>query len=283
MNFESQLPLLNLSVKTIEEALKIPNWHKISPILQLIELLFYKTENWEKCDDCEEFKLLRDKLLAATTSALNSRTLPTGANSKNDNDLRKPISKIVLHHLAGDSSRYEKSSKVEIISYVNALQLLRLTAYYRGNPNANYKNELNHGDLNMNRFFEHFDSSAFVNSDDYQEFELLIGIPNFIQYHYFVFSDGSVIQLSGHKELLWHSNGGNSDGVGVCLVGNFNEVQPTIVQINATRELLTNLNDQYPNDLQMVGHKEILRPDGKPNKTTCPGETFGDWKTDILP
>jgi hypothetical protein len=64
---------------------------------------------------------LRKKLIDEVTSSLKSKKLWVGKNPKNDNNLRKDIDKIVIHHLAGDQKFYDTASKVQIISYVNVL------------------------------------------------------------------------------------------------------------------------------------------------------------------
>jgi hypothetical protein len=62
----------------------------------------------------------------------------------------------------------------------------------------------------------------------------------------------------------------NEYGVGICLVGNFDQTKPTPRQIAAARALVAYLADRYGIDAQHVGtHSELA--DGP---TACPGKNF---------
>jgi hypothetical protein len=60
----------------------------------------------------------------------------------------------------------------------------------------------------------------------------------------------------------------NQLGVGICLVGNFEEQPPSPAQIASTRRLVTYLKREFrvPED-RVIGHKDI-------RETECPGRLF---------
>ena len=106
-----------------------------------------------------------------------------------------------------------------------------------------------------------------------------IGMRNGLAYH-FVIGNGS---KSGDGEIeigsRWDRqlNGGhvrssrvNDQGIGICLVGNFQEKRPSPRQIAALTALSGYLRDLVPNRTRFAVHREI---DGR-SHTVCPGRYF---------
>jgi len=106
-----------------------------------------------------------------------------------------------------------------------------------------------------------------------------VGMQNGLAYH-FVIGNGS---KSGDGEIeigsRWDRqlNGGhvrsakvNNQGIGICLVGNFQESRPSPRQVAALTALGGYLRDLVPNRTRFAVHREI---DGR-NHTVCPGRYF---------
>jgi len=67
-----------------------------------------------------------------------------------------------------------------------------------------------------------------------------------------------------------HSTLYNERGIGICLVGNFEEKPPTEAQVAALNELVLRLAQQFKIDPEhLVGHNQIRR-----GGTLCPGRFF---------
>lgn len=63
----------------------------------------------------------------------------------------------------------------------------------------------------------------------------------------------------------------NEHGIGICLVGNFDDKGPTPAQVAATRELLKRLCRDHKLTVEsVVGHNQIRRG----GSTACPGKNF---------
>ena len=72
---------------------------------------------------------------------------------------------------------------------------------------------------------------------------------------------GAHARIAGHPEY-------NSDGIGICLVGNFENEPPTANQMVALERLVLLLRDRYDMALEdVVGHGEL-------KNTRCPGRRF---------
>tara|TARA_R100000027_G_C2251454_1_gene94447 strand:+ start:6963 stop:7700 length:738 start_codon:yes stop_codon:yes gene_type:complete len=126
----------------------------------------------------------------------------------------------------------------------------------------------------------HHSGVATGNAEIYGNYHLnKVGMKNGLAYH-FVIGNGT---KSGDGEIeigpRWDRqlNGGhvksskvNNQGVGICLVGNFQNTRPTARQLAALNSLGTYLRELIPNQTKFAVHREI---DGK-NHTVCPGKYF---------
>jgi hypothetical protein len=66
-----------------------------------------------------------------------------------------------------------------------------------------------------------------------------------------------------------HTYASNHGSVGICLTGNFEEIQPSPAQLATLRQLLAELTALFPNIRRLAGHKDF-----NPGRTLCPGENF---------
>lgn len=115
------------------------------------------------------------------------------------------------------------------------------------------------------------------NADIFEQGHIRRGMKNGLAYH-FVIDNGTSGRRDGQIEVgrrwLYQLDGGhvassemNRVGIGICLVGNFQDERPTQAQLNSLVELVVVLCRRYriPVD-RVVGHGEI---NSKP--TLCPG------------
>jgi N-acetyl-anhydromuramyl-L-alanine amidase AmpD len=69
-------------------------------------------------------------------------------------------------------------------------------------------------------------------------------------------------------------NGKNPDvneyGIGICLIGNFDDAPPTARQIEASRALVSYLSDRYHISSDRIGPHSLLAN----GPTACPGKNF---------
>ncbi len=98
-----------------------------------------------------------------------------------------------------------------------------------------------------------------------------------IGYHFVIgngsgMEDGKVEATFRWKQQIHGAHSGsavhNANGVGICLIGNFQNQQPTTKQLKAVTKLVTQLSDRYQIPARLViGHNTV-----KP--TACPGKHF---------
>jgi len=95
---------------------------------------------------------------------------------------------------------------------------------------------------------------------------------NDIGYH-FVIGNGSYSadgEVEKGRSLPFrgaHAKGGNSDSIGICLVGNFNSGQPSASQLNSLQSLLTRLMLEYSIRAESVTLHKLVPG----SVTECPG------------
>ncbi len=107
-----------------------------------------------------------------------------------------------------------------------------------------------------------------------------------VGYHYLIDGLGQLYAGRPIGVRGAHVGGYNTGAVGVCLLGNFEEVGPLVAQINTTRLLAGYLRDTY-RLTHLAGHRDY-----QPEVTVCPGKnlwpllpdlaaelgmTFGTW------
>jgi N-acetyl-anhydromuramyl-L-alanine amidase AmpD len=97
----------------------------------------------------------------------------------------------------------------------------------------------------------------------------------YISYHYLIAEDGSVLQVQPLKYARWHAgdnfrgkNSHNLHGIAICLSGNFQNIKPTQAQLEATADLIADLEMEHDKSFTVRGHRDTAHPD---YATACPG------------
>jgi len=86
-----------------------------------------------------------------------------------------------------------------------------------------------------------------------------------VGYHYLIDQAGLLYEGRSMMVRGAHAYGANYASVGICLIGNFEEIRPTVEQMGTLQSLLTSLTGQYPGIVEIAGHRD-LNPG-----TLCPG------------
>ena len=89
-----------------------------------------------------------------------------------------------------------------------------------------------------------------------------------IGYHFLIdglgqLYEGRLLNIRGA-----HTGGFNTGSVGVCLLGNFDVVEPAAVQLETLRRLAGHLRDEYAMT-HLAGHRDF-----QPRETSCPGASL---------
>lgn len=92
-----------------------------------------------------------------------------------------------------------------------------------------------------------------------------------IGYHYVIYADGQIWTGRPEDTVGAHAyysakQEANSNGIGVCLVGNFETGRATEAQLNSLAWLIRDIRTRYP-ELMVWGHKDVM-------PTACPGKNF---------
>ena len=88
-----------------------------------------------------------------------------------------------------------------------------------------------------------------------------------IGYHYVINKDGIIEHGRSEKYIGAHAGAaGNSDSIGICLVGKLDNYLPTNQQIDSLVCLIKDIESRY-GDLAVIGHKDVMA-------TACPGKYF---------
>ena len=126
----------------------------------------------------------------------------------------------------------------------------------------------------------HHSATATGTAGTFEAHHRARGMANGLAYH-FVVDNGSMGTQDGHIETgqRWvkQIQGGhcrqpdiNEKGIGICLVGDFTDRQPTQRQLDSVALLIRGLQDQFNiTDDNVVGHGEVLG-----ESSECPGVNF---------
>lgn len=95
-----------------------------------------------------------------------------------------------------------------------------------------------------------------------------------IGYHYVIYPDGSIWRgrpewARGSHAYQDPEHDANIDGIGICLIGNFQTGKPTDVQMKSLVWLIRDIRSRFPG-IAVIGHKHVM-------PTACPGANF-PWK-----
>lgn len=88
-----------------------------------------------------------------------------------------------------------------------------------------------------------------------------------IGYHYVIAPDGNSYKCNGYTTISYHAKGGNATGIGICLLGNF-EQQADIPapQWTEAKRLCAELRKAIPSIAHTIGHRQV-----QGSATACPG------------
>uniref|UniRef100_A0A1B6DNH7 Peptidoglycan-recognition protein n=1 Tax=Clastoptera arizonana TaxID=38151 RepID=A0A1B6DNH7_9HEMI len=92
---------------------------------------------------------------------------------------------------------------------------------------------------------------------------------NDIGYNFLISPNGDVYEGRGWNVVGAHAFGYNSKSVGICLIGNFEEIRPTEEALRSAQELIslgTDMN-MIAEDYELIGHRQV-------RDTLCPGENL---------
>lgn len=126
----------------------------------------------------------------------------------------------------------------------------------------------------------HHSATRTGNAEEFDAAHRARGMINGLAYH-FVIDNGTADRPDGYIEVgeRWTTqlHGGhcrqahiNEHGIGICLVGNFSQDQPTGKQLDALALLIRGLQHQFkiPDD-HVLGHGEVIG-----EFSECPGKSF---------
>ena len=136
--------------------------------------------------------------------------------------------------------------------------------------NIQFKSTLSNRKATRRIVIHHAASSFTTTWQNIQDWHLKNGWAG-IGYHYVIQADGSIYRGRPEGKVGAHAyqdakHEANSDGIGICLVGNFMLTQPTTPQLDSLVELVRDIWTRYP-DIPVVGHREVMA-------TSCPGDRF---------
>lgn len=86
-----------------------------------------------------------------------------------------------------------------------------------------------------------------------------------VGYHFLIDQTGRLYEGRALNVRGAHTYGANYGSVGICLIGNFEELVPTAVQLTTLQGLLTSLTAQFPRIVEIAGHRDLN------SGTLCPG------------
>lgn len=99
-----------------------------------------------------------------------------------------------------------------------------------------------------------------------------------IGYHYLIGQSG-LCEIGRPRDAVGaHAEGYNQHSVGVALIGNFSNYQPSRAQIENLSMLCANICNDYgiePSDYTILGHRDV-------DSTECPGDYLYEILPDII-
>jgi N-acetyl-anhydromuramyl-L-alanine amidase AmpD len=86
-----------------------------------------------------------------------------------------------------------------------------------------------------------------------------------VGYHFLIDQMGELFEGRALNVRGAHTFGSNYASVGICLIGNFEEITPPEDQLGTLQALLTQLTGQFPKITSLAGHRDLN------TGTLCPG------------
>ena len=116
-----------------------------------------------------------------------------------------------------------------------------------------------------NRIILHHAEASTCSAEDIHRWHLNNGWSG-AGYHFLVRKDGSVYRLRPEDKVGAHASGANSDSIGICFEGRYQEEDMPQAQKDAGRQLVSHLKSKY--GIQKVQkHSDV-------SATSCPGSKF---------
>lgn len=136
--------------------------------------------------------------------------------------------------------------------------------------NIIFKNALTKRKTTKRIVVHHSASPANTTWKDIQRWHLGKGWSG-IGYHYVIEEDGKVYRgrpeaVQGAHAYQDAQHEANSNGIGICLTGDFQIGTPTDAQLHSLVQLINDIHCRYPG-IPVIGHKDV-------QATACPGKLF---------
>lgn len=116
----------------------------------------------------------------------------------------------------------------------------------------------------INLIVVHHSASIGQTAQDYARYHVLSKGWAAIGYHFVIERNGTIIQANPLTAISNHTAGQNSRSIGICLSGDFTRQKPSYQQLNSLKKLIAHLRRQFPQQLQVAGHRDH-------GQTSCPG------------
>ncbi|MGQ9676579.1 MAG: peptidoglycan recognition protein family protein [Chloroflexota bacterium] len=103
-----------------------------------------------------------------------------------------------------------------------------------------------------------------------------------IGYHFLIHPDGRVDYVGDIATVRYHVGDLNAGSIGICLAGDFSRERPTATALARARQLIQKgiwpvLGRRVP----VRGHVEVWRQANR-GPTSCPGDTFWQWRREVI-
>lgn len=92
-----------------------------------------------------------------------------------------------------------------------------------------------------------------------------------VAYHLLVHWDGGIDYMQDVSLVTWHAGPANADSIGICLAGDWTDATPPDVMLDATRDLVANLQMALGQWYTVEGHQDVM-------DTTCPSRLWPQWR-----
>lgn len=138
------------------------------------------------------------------------------------------------------------------------------------NPNIKFKKTLSKRPYTKRIVIHHSASSDSTTVENIQQWHYSRGWSG-IGYHYVIDQQGVITQgrpehTQGAHAYQDKDHEANTDGIGICVIGNFMDSRPTDKQLDSLVWLIKDIRIRY-GDIPVIGHRDVM-------PTSCPGESF---------
>lgn len=88
-----------------------------------------------------------------------------------------------------------------------------------------------------------------------------------IAYHFLMDRSGMVYQVNDLETVSYHVSGANTKSVGISLIGNYSEIQPTRTQRKRLKQIIRHVEREVGQKLALTAHRDY-------KNTECPGKNI---------